>query len=432
MDTFLQDVALVSGSTANSFGVASQYYQYVGGAFQYIQPVFKAGQELDDTDNYPIKGCTPDTGSDFTTCLTTTQIAAELTAYATSHDLPTGFATQYSIFFPPSVETCFTTSNASQGGDCSSATPKIAYCGYHDIIGTGTSSLIYSVISSLAYCGTSWKPQPNGKVAAQFIATVVAHEIIESMTDPVFPTGWVDAKDDEVADFCQNDVVGQIFGNDGWEIQEIFSNADYLANPSSGGCESSLGAPLPMPVIPTLPIPFAPSPLSETVYEGIPFSLPMTAIAGNADLTWSIESGSLPTGLSLSPAGVVSGTPIAVFTSSSLVEIVATDSAGDVSSTNDFEFLDVATLRVSSTSSKKAFLGSRFTQRLRSRGGYGTVLWSIKSGRLPEGLHLSKAGAITGVPTHLGLFRVNVVARDSLGTFSAPATVSIQVRSRRN
>ena len=427
MDTFLQDVALVSGSTTNSFGVASQYYQYVDGAFQYIQPMFKLGRELDDSDTYPLKGCTPDTGGDFTTCLTTAQVASELTAYSTSHDLPTGFATQYSIFFPPSVETCFTTRNASQGGDCSSGTKKVAYCGYHDIVGSGNSSLVYSVISSIAYCGTSWKPQPSGTAAAQFVATVVAHEIIESMTDPVYPTGWVDAKDQEVADLCQGDVVAQIFGNDGWEVQEIFSNADYLATPNSGGCASSLGAPLPTPVIPVMAIlPIGSSPFSETVYEGIPFSLPLMATAGSGALAWSISSGSLPTGLTLSRAGVVSGTPTATISSLSIVEIVVMNSSGDASIPYKFAFHDVAQLRVSSTSPAKAFLGSRFTLRLRSRGGSGTILWS-----LPRGLHLSRAGTISGVPTRSGIFRVGVIARDSRETFSARETVSIQVMLRR-
>ena len=42
---------------------------------------------------------------------------------------------------------------------------------------------------------------------------------------------------------------------------------------------------------------------------GVAYSQTLTALDGNGDLSWSLASGSLPAGLSLSAAGVISGTP---------------------------------------------------------------------------------------------------------------------------
>jgi len=45
--------------------------------------------------------------------------------------------------------------------------------------------------------------------------------------------------------------------------------------------------------------------------NGQPYSAQLTAIGGVAPYTWSILSGSLPPGLTLSQSGLISGTPTA-------------------------------------------------------------------------------------------------------------------------
>jgi hypothetical protein len=42
---------------------------------------------------------------------------------------------------------------------------------------------------------------------------------------------------------------------------------------------------------------------------GVPFSATLVATGGISPYTWSVSSGTLPAGLSLSSAGVISGTP---------------------------------------------------------------------------------------------------------------------------
>jgi hypothetical protein len=53
--------------------------------------------------------------------------------------------------------------------------------------------------------------------------------------------------------------------------------------------------------------------LTTTLPSGIvasPYNATLTATGGNGTYTWAISSGSLPSGLSLSTAGVISGTPM--------------------------------------------------------------------------------------------------------------------------
>ena len=68
--------------------------------------------------------------------------------------------------------------------------------------------------------------------------------------------------------------------------------------------------------------------LEEYIPDGFvntPYSYPLSAYGGSGSYTWSIWSGSLPAGLSLSSSGVISGTPTtAQYT---LVYIRVTDTA---------------------------------------------------------------------------------------------------------
>ena len=60
-------------------------------------------------------------------------------------------------------------------------------------------------------------------------------------------------------------------------------------------------------------------------YEQVPSSSQLTAVGGTPPYSWSVVSGSLPSGLSMSTSGVITGTPAAAGTSSFTVRV--TDSA---------------------------------------------------------------------------------------------------------
>lgn len=51
---------------------------------------------------------------------------------------------------------------------------------------------------------------------------VIAHEIVEAITDPIVFYGWIDANDEEIADKC-----AQQYGNYGTELN---FNSTYFYN----------------------------------------------------------------------------------------------------------------------------------------------------------------------------------------------------------
>jgi hypothetical protein len=65
---------------------------------------------------------------------------------------------------------------------------------------------------------------------------------------------------------------------------------------------------------------------------GSPYSATLTAGGGNGPYMWSITSGALPPGLSLSSSGVISGTPTTTGTYNFTIQVV--DQLGAAASVN--------------------------------------------------------------------------------------------------
>jgi hypothetical protein len=80
-------------------------------------------------------------------------------------------------------------------------------------------------------------------------------------------------------------------------------------------------APIPPPAITTTSLPAG--------NQGNAYSRTLTATGGSGALTWTISSGSLPAGLTLSSAGVISGTPGGTGTSSFTVRVTDTANSTD-------------------------------------------------------------------------------------------------------
>jgi hypothetical protein len=124
-----------------------------------------------------------------------------------------------------------------------------------------------------------------------------------------------------------------------------------------------------------------------------------TLTATNANPTgFSVLSGSLPTGTSLTSAGVLSGTPTVLGTYSFTVRVLSTTSA--------VIFVDraftqtVVALPVWSSPAAGAFTdfaaGSAYSQQFTASN---TVSYSVQTGEIPSGLSLSAGGLLNGTPS---------------------------------
>ena len=132
--------------------------------------------------------------------------------------------------------------------------------------------------------------------------------------------------------------------------------------------------------------------------------------------TWSVQSGSLPPGLVLSPQGMLTGTPT---TEGSYLFVVQAQNGG-VSTTGTFNLTVrqplVVTSSFGSAKSPRAEVGIRFTTAPTAKGGNGTYAWSISSGALPAGISLNTTnGTISGSPRAPGSFRFGLTATDGEG-----------------
>jgi hypothetical protein len=143
---------------------------------------------------------------------------------ATNFGLPTGYGAQYHVFLGQGVQQC-----SSSAGGCYAQ----QYCAYHG-------SNDYSDIGHVLYSTEPFQQIPGCQVPggspqgqlADSTASVLSHEVIETITDPdvaVNNVAWYNAAYGEIGDLCApaNGVpVGvTTLGPDKWEIQPEYSNA---------------------------------------------------------------------------------------------------------------------------------------------------------------------------------------------------------------
>ncbi len=142
----------------------------------------------------------------------------------------------------------------------------------------------------------------------------------------------------------------------------------------------------------------------------VPYNLQFSATGGSP--TWTVSSGALPAGVTLSSSGLLSGTPTAAGDYS--FKIKATD--GSRSDTQSYSLSVVPKLQIGPARGT-AEVGVPFQLAAQATGGKPAYAWSLDGGTtLPAGLTLDPAtGAITGTPTAPGRVSVKLALTDSLG-----------------
>ena len=165
-------------------------------------------------------------------------------------------------------------------------------------------------------------------------------------------------------------------------------------------------------------------------------STTLQASGGVGSYTWALASGSnLPSGLSLSTAGVLSGTPAAGSGGSYSLTFVVTDSFAPPDTAQAMLTLTIsggAALTLTTTTLPNATLNTAYTATLAAAGGVAPYTFTLANGTsLPAGLTLSSAGAISGTPTKAGStsFSVQVMDSTTPTPLSQTGNLSITVNS---
>jgi fimbrial isopeptide formation D2 family protein/uncharacterized repeat protein (TIGR01451 family) len=137
---------------------------------------------------------------------------------------------------------------------------------------------------------------------------------------------------------------------------------------------------------------------------GAAYNQVFTPSGGNGTFTWTVSAGSLPSGLTLSPAtGLLSGTPTVAGQFNFTVR--ATD-AGNCFGERPYTLvINCQTITVNPVTMPNGFVGTAYSQTFMQSGGSGTLTWSINAGTVPAGLLLNAAtGVLSGTPTASGSF----------------------------
>jgi len=173
-----------------------------------------------------------------------------------------------------------------------------------------------------------------------------------------------------------------------------------------GGCAAAPACPTTTIAPPTVP----------NGAVGAAYSQALTASGGPGPYTFSVVSGTLPAGLTLTAGGLLSGTPTTVGTST--ITIRATDANGcfaQITYTIVIGALGCPVVVISPATMPNATFGVPYSQTLTATGGAGPFTFSVVSGALPAGLTLTAGGVLSGTPTTVGSSTFVVQATNGAG-----------------
>ena len=158
---------------------------------------------------------------------------------------------------------------------------------------------------------------------------------------------------------------------------------------------------------------------------GTSFSQSLAA-SGSSPISWSVSSGTLPSGLSLNTStGTISGTPSAAGSYS--FSITASNSAGsDVQAFSGSVTASGTAPTITTTSLPTITQNAAYDSGALVATGSTPITWGVTGGTLPNGLAISSStGAISGTATVSGAYSFTVTATNSFGSATQTFTGTI-------
>jgi large repetitive protein len=156
--------------------------------------------------------------------------------------------------------------------------------------------------------------------------------------------------------------------------------------------------------------------------ELLAYSQSITASGGTAPYAYAVTAGTLPTGVTLSGAGLLSGTPASGTAGAYPFTVTATDNEGYTGAQAYTLTINAApTITLAPLSLTNGQVGMPFSQAITASNGTAPYTYAVSAGSLPSGTSLSGAGALSGTPTAAGTFNFTVSATDNEGFTGALA-----------
>jgi hypothetical protein len=154
----------------------------------------------------------------------------------------------------------------------------------------------------------------------------------------------------------------------------------------------------------------SPNSLPDGVVGQSGYNQALSGAGGTGNLTYSVSTGNLPNGLTLSADGVISGTP--AIAGSYFFTVSATDSNG-VTGSQPYSITVHFTL--APTKLGDSTVGLPYNVNFSSTGALGIVSYFVSAGYLPNGLFLLPNGQLVGTLARAGTFPFFITATDSEG-----------------
>lgn len=167
-----------------------------------------------------------------------------------------------------------------------------------------------------------------------------------------------------------------------------------------------------------------------TATVGQEYQSMLATTGGTQPVTWTVESGTLPAGLTLdSESGAIAGVPTGAGTTKFTVKAV--DAAEPAQSTTASLTVNVVPesepLAIAAPKPPVGKAGEYYALALNSTGGTAPITWTLTGGALPEGLLLdASSGEIAGLATSSGTYPVTLTATDR--STPTPRSVSVETK----